>query len=298
MIHSYIGELAALATAMCWTLSPIAFEYSGKEVGSLNVNYIRLIIAFLFIGIYTFFTRGMFFPMDATAMNWIWLLISGIIGFVIGDLFLFEAYVLIGARLSMLIMATVPILSAIADYIIVGQKLAIVDIIGMLVTIYGIALVILVKNSNEKSVKLTKPIKGFLYAFIGALGQALGLIFSKVGMGSYDAFAATQIRTIAGIIGFSIIITYSNGWGKVISACKQIKIMKYITLGSFFGPFLGVSFSLLALQYTATGIASTIMSISRITIIPISIIVFREAVTKKEIVGAIISIIGVGILFL
>ena len=48
MIHSYIGELAALATAICWTLSPIAFEYSGKEVGSLSVNYIRLIIAFIF----------------------------------------------------------------------------------------------------------------------------------------------------------------------------------------------------------------------------------------------------------
>ncbi|WP_160685173.1 DMT family transporter [Clostridium sp. C2-6-12] len=298
MIHSYIGELAALATAICWTLSPIAFEYSGKEVGSLSVNYIRLIIAFVFIGIYTLFTRGMFLPMDATATNWIWLLVSGIIGFVIGDLFLFEAYVLIGARLSMLIMATVPILSAIADYIIVGQKLTIVDVVGMLVTIYGIAIVILVKNSNEKSVKLSKPIKGFFYAFMGALGQAMGLIFSKVGMGNYDAFAATQIRTIAGIIGFSIIITYSNAWGKVFSACKKVKVMKYITLGSFFGPFLGVSFSLLALQYTATGIASTIMSISRIIIIPFSIIVFREAVTKKEIVGAVISIVGVGILFL
>ena len=298
MIHSYLGELAALATAICWTFSPIAFEYSGKEVGSLSVNYIRLIIAFLFIGIYTFFTRGMFLPIDATAGNWIWLMISGIIGFVIGDLFLFEAYVLIGARLSMLIMATVPIISALADFVIVGQKLTIVDVIGMLVTIYGIAIVILVKNSKEKSAKLTKPIKGFIYAFMGALGQALGLIFSKVGMENYDAFAATQIRTIAGIIGFSIIITYSNAWRNVFSAIKQGRVMKYITIGSFFGPFLGVSFSLLALQYTATGIASTIMSISRIIIIPFSIIVFHEAVNKKEIIGAFISIIGVGILFL
>lgn len=145
---------------------------------------------------------------------------------------------------------------------------------------------------------MTKPIKGFFYAFMGALGQAFGLIFSKVGMGNYDAFAATQIRTIAGIIGFSIIITYSNAWRNVYSAIKQARVMKFITLGSFFGPFLGVSFSLLALQYTATGIASTIMSISRIIIIPFSIIAFHEAITKKEILGAVISILGVGILFL
>lgn len=298
MLHSYLGELAALATAICWTVSPIAFEYAGKKVGSLSVNYIRLIIAFLFIGIYTFFTRGMFLPLDATATNWIWLLISGIIGFVIGDFFLFEAYVQIGARLTMLIMATVPILSALADYIIIGEKLTLLDVIGILITIYGIALVILIKNSNEKTVKLSKSIKGYFYAFIGALGQALGLIFSKIGMGSYDAFAATQIRTIAGIIGFSIIITYSKEWINVFKAFKQAKVMRYITFGSFFGPFLGVSFSLLAIQYTATGIASTIMSISRIIIIPVSIMIFHEKVMKKEIIGAFISILGVGILFL
>ena len=298
MLHSYLGELASLATAICWAISPIAFEYAGKKVGSLSVNFIRLIIAFIFIGMYTFFTRGMFFPLDATPENWIWLLISGVIGFVIGDFFLFEAYVRIGARLTMLIMATVPILSALADYIIAGQKITLLDVIGMLVTIYGIILVLLVKDSSNKTMKLSHPIKGIFYAFMGAMGQAFGLIFSKVGMGSYDAFASTQIRTIAGIIGFLIIITYSKEWKNIFNVCKQVRVMKYITLGSFFGPFLGVSFSLLALQYTATGIASTIMSISRILIIPASIIIFHEKVTRKEMLGAFISIIGVSILFL
>ena len=59
-----------------------------------------------------------------------------------------------------------------------------------------------------------------------------------------------------------------------------------------------ITFSLLAIQYTATGIASTIMSISRIIIIPVSIMIFHEKVMKKEIIGAFISILGVGILFL
>jgi drug/metabolite transporter (DMT)-like permease len=240
----------------------------------------------------------MFLPLDATMNNWIWLIISGIIGFVLGDFFLFEAYVQIGARLTMLIMATVPIISAIADYIIVGQSLTLTDIVGMLITMYGVAIVILVKNQDSNTVKFSKTLKGLFYALMGAVGQAVGLIFSKIGMENYDAFASTQIRTIAAIIGFSIIITYSKEWGNVFKTFRNIKVMKYITFGSFFGPFLGVSFSLLALQYIATGIASTIMSISRIIIIPASIMIFHEKVTKKEILGAVISIVGVSILFI
>lgn len=297
-MNSYLGEISALVTAIVWAISPIAFESAGKKVGSLSVNFIRLIMAFLFIGLYTYFARGMFLPLDATVNNWIWLFISGIIGFVIGDFFLFEAYVLIGARLSMLIMATVPILSAIADYIIMGQVLTLVDLIGMTVTIYGIAIVILVKNPGNTKMKFTKPLKGFFYAFMGAAGQAFGLIFSKMGMGSYDAFASTQIRTIAAIIGFGIIITYKKGWSDLLKALKNVSAMKDITVGSFFGPFIGVSLSLLAIQYTATGIASTIMSVSRIIIIPISIFIFHEKVTRKEVYGALLSIVGVGILFI
>jgi drug/metabolite transporter (DMT)-like permease len=298
MSNTYFGGLVALITAICWAISPIAFEYAGKKVGSLSVNFIRLIVAFIFIGIYTYFSRGMFLPLDATMNNWIWLIISGIIGFVLGDFFLFEAYVQIGARLTMLIMATVPIISAIADYIIVGQSLTLTDIVGMLITMYGVVIVILVKNPDSNTVKFSKPLKGLFYALMGAVGQAVGLIFSKIGMENYDAFASTQIRTIAAIIGFSIIITYSKEWGNVFKTFRNIKVMKYITFGSFFGPFLGVSFSLLALQYIATGIASTIMSISRIIIIPASIMIFHEKVTKKEILGAVISIVGVSILFI
>jgi drug/metabolite transporter (DMT)-like permease len=74
--------------------------------------------------------------------------------------------------------------------------------------------------------------------------------------------------------------------------------MKYISIGSFFGPFLGVSFSLLAVQYTATGIVSTIISISPILIIPASILIFKEKVLPKEILGALVSIIGVALLFI
>lgn len=299
MIHSNLGELASFITAICWTITPIAFESAGRRVGSLSVNFIRLVVAFFLIGIFTLITRGMFLPFDASSANITWLTISGLIGFVIGDLFLFEAYVKIGARISMLIMAASPPLTALIGFIAMGETITLTDLLGMFITVGGIALVIIVKGSKEKKVKLSHPVKGLIYAFIGALGQSGGLVFSKLGMaGDYNAFAATQIRIIAALIGFGIVVTIRKHWKQMFFAVKDMKAIMSISIGAFFGPFLGVSFSLLAVQHTTTGVASTIMSISRILIIPISILVFKEKVSLKEILGALITVLGVGLLFI
>ena len=298
MFQAHIGEIAALATALCWTITAITFESAGKKVGSISVNLIRLIIAFLLISIYNLFARGMILPLDASSSTWIWLSFSGMIGFVIGDLFLFQAFVEVGSRISMLIMSTVPPITAITGFLIMGERITPLGLAGMIITILGIAVVILTKNPEDKRVKLSHPIKGLIYAFIGALGQAFGLVFSKFGMGSYDPFAATQIRIIAAIIGFSLVITVSKNWGKLFLAFKDKRAIKYISIGSVFGPFIGVSLSLLAVQHAPTGIVSTITSITPILIIPVSIIVFKEKIFTKEIFGAIITLIGISLLFI
>jgi len=298
MVQSHLGEIAALATAACWTITAVAFESAGKKVGSLSVNIIRLVIALLLISGFNLFSRGMILPFDASGSTWIWLTISGLIGFVIGDLFLFQAYVQVGSRISMLIMSTVPPITAIAGFVLMGERITLLGLAGMLITISGIALVILTKSSTDKKIEFTHSIKGLIYAFIGALGQAFGLVFSKFGMGSYNPVAATQIRIIAAIFGFAVVITVSKNWKNVYIALKDSKAMKNITIGSLFGPFIGVSLSLLAVQHAPTGIVSTIMSITPILIIPVSILFLKERVFPKEIIGAFISLIGISLLFL
>ena len=298
MFQSHLGEIAALATALCWTISAVAFESAGKKVGSISVNLIRLFIALVLISVFNLVTRGMLLPLDASGSTWLWLSFSGLIGFVIGDLFLFQAFVQVGSRISMLIMSTVPPITAITGYLLMGERITYLGLAGMIITIGGIALVILTKNSGERIVRLTHPVKGLIFAFIGALGQAFGLVFSKFGMGSYNAIAATQIRIIAAIIGFSIVITISKNWGNLYTALKDNKAMTHISIGSFFGPFIGVSLSLFAVQHASTGIVSTIMSITPILIIPMSIIMLKEKVAPREIIGAVITLTGVSLLFI
>ncbi|MEI7675420.1 MAG: DMT family transporter [Bacteroidales bacterium] len=297
MLQSHIGEFAALLTAICWTATALAFESASHKVGSIPVNIIRLVLAMLFLSLSTYIMRGMWLPTDATPKAWLWLSMSGLIGFVIGDLFLFKSYTVVGARISMLMMTLVPPMTALIGWLMLGETLSLFSIIGMTLTVGGIALVILNRGEGERRFTVSHSIRGLFYAFMGAVGQAFGLIFSKIGMGSYNAFAATQIRILTGIVGFVVLVTILRKWSGVMTGLRNLPAMKRITLGSVFGPFLGVSFSLYAIQHTSAGIASTIMSITPILIIPPSLLLMKQRITTKEIVGAIISVAGVALFF-
>ena len=297
-MQSRIGEIAALITAICWALNGIAFESAGKKIGSLSLSYIRLYIAFILLCITAYFMRGIALPLDADLNNWIWLSLSGVIGFVLGDIFLFQAYIEIGSRISLLIMSAAPPLTALISFFILGERISALGLLGIFITMIGIGLVILSKNQDGNKVEFNRPVKGLIYASIGALGQAMGLIFSKKGMGTYDPLAATQIRIIAAALVLTVLITKNKKWSEILESMKNKSAMPALVAGSIFGPFVGVAFSLLAVKYTATGIVSSISSISPILVIPASIYIFKEKVTPKEILGAVVSIAGVILLFL
>jgi drug/metabolite transporter (DMT)-like permease len=301
-MQNYLGEIAALLTALCWTVTAMAFESAGKRVGALSLNLIRLVIGLLFLALYNTIAQGQFFP-QATSYQWIWLVLSGLVGFVLGDLFLFQSFILIGARIAMLIMSLVPPLTALIGWITLGEVLSGREFIGMGVTMLGIVLVMArkleFKKAQNGSVQKMGPILlGSLFALGGAAGQAAGLVLSKKGMQDMNAFSATQIRIMAGVVGFAIVITLFKRWKVLFGALKDGIAMKAMTLGSFTGPFLGVSLSLLAVQHTETGIAATLMALTPVMIIPPAILLKREHIHVLEILGALISMGGVALFFL
>ncbi|SHI02850.1 DMT family transporter [Clostridium grantii] len=296
MFVTHLGEIIALATALCWTITSLSFESAGKKIGTMSLNFIRLIIGFILISLYCYFTRGLILPIDASLHNWTWLGLSGLVGFVIGDLFLFQAFIELGARISMLVMASVPPITALMGYIFLDEKLTSLNFIGMFITIVGISIVVFQKSS--KKIELVHPLRGLCFAFIGALGQSFGMILSKIGMDNMNAFAASQIRIIFALLGFSMLFFFLKKWKAVFKGVKNISAMKALTVGAIFGPFIGVSLSLMALNYTSAGNVSTITSIVPVLIIPFSVIIFKERVSLKEIAGSIITIFGVCTLFL
>jgi len=296
--NHHLGEFSALLTAFFWTITSLAFESASNKIGSVAVNILRLIIAFAFLSVFTLIRRGFLLPIDASSENWIWLSLSGLIGFVFGDLFLFKSYTMIGSRFSMLIMTLVPPITAFFSFIILGERLTLFHYLGMTLTFIGIAMAIFSRAGKGEKLSLKLSPMGILYAIGGAIGQALGLVLSKFGMKNYDPFSATQIRIIAGIIGYVILVTFLSRWRNVTKATHDKSGMLLTSVGAFFGPFLGVSFSLVAIKYTEAGIASTIMALVPVFIIIPAVILFKQKVTISEILGAIVSVAGVALFFL
>ncbi len=298
MDASHLGEWAALFTAVCWTIAAIAFEVACKRAGALVVNWVRLFLGLLLLSIFCWIIRGQLLPLDAPPLAWRWLIISGVAGFAIGDLLLFRAFMMIGSRMAMLVMAFVPLLTAIMGWALMGETLGWNGLAGMTLTVCGITLVVLQRGDGNDRVKLSHPVKGILLALGGALGQSSQLVLSKYGMGNYDPFAATQIRIIAGVMATLPVVLLTGRLTRVATLFTSKRTLGAASLGALFGPFLGVALSLYAVQHTSTGAASTIMAIVPVLIIPPALILFREKITTRELAGAVIAVAGVAVIFL
>lgn len=297
MIQAHLGEFSALLTACFWVISGVFFEKASKRTSSLAVAYLRIIFAFILISLLLWVMRGKPLPTDATPSAWLWLSLSGLVGFVIGDIFLFEAYVSIGARISLLLMSFSPVITGLLSYFIFGEVLQPLAIVGIVLTLAGIAVVVLTKGDHN-NLKLRVDSYGVLCGVMGAVGQSVGTILSKQGMGNYDAFAATQIRIIASILGFTLFFFIGKHWQKLATLLKDTHASLQTAAGAVFGTTLGVGFSLLAIQHTQAAVAAAIMSIMPVLIIPVNWLVLKEKIKWIEMLGALVTVVGVILLYL
>ena len=292
---NYLGELCALLTAVLWSGTSLAFSAAAEKIGSLQLNINRMIFASVFL-ISTIFLMG--YKFDLTSSQFTNLIISGIIGLVIGDSFLFKSYQMIGARISMLLMALSPALSAILAFIFLNETISFLGIIGILITISGIALVVLERNANSKY-KITTL--GIIYGILGAMGQAGGLIFAKFAFneGHITGFIATFIRVFSSVIIFLPIMMLLRKYKNPYKLFSKDKSALGVTLiGTILGPFLGITFSLIAVENTKVGIAATLMSTMPIIMLPMVKYIYKEKLTWRAITGAVIAVLGVGLIFL
>jgi len=293
----YIGEISALITAVLWAGTAIVFTEATKLVGSYVVNITRLILATS----YLVFIILLFNLNYEISFQQIYLLgLSGIIGLAFGDGFLFKSFQYIGARLSMLVMTLSPPIAAILAYIYLGEQLSNFGILGIVITISGVSIVVF-KRSEQPTSDYKKNNLGYLFAFLGAIGQAVNLIFAKEAfqLGDINVFVATFYRMVPSIPFMYLLGLLIRKKRNSITILKtESKALRYIIVGSVIGPFLGITFSLIAISNTYVGIASTLMATVPIVMLPIVVLYYKEKLSAISIIGAFVAIIGIAILFL
>jgi drug/metabolite transporter (DMT)-like permease len=318
-----LGELAAFGTALCWTTSALFFEGATRAVGALAVNFWKVVVAFFLLGAASIAFRGMPLPLDASPRAWLFLAVSGVVGFVVADYFLFTAYSLIGSRITVLFQALTPIFTALLAFLVLGERMRRGAVLGMALVVCGILIVVLSRAvggsggpaagrgatsvpsaqadaSAVASAAAASKVqaKGYVFAFLAAVFQAVGLIFSKIGLGGYNPISGTQIRVMTAAVGFGLQALLTGKLGAISGALRQRLVVRNTAIGSVFGPFLGVVFSLYALQNASAGAASTLMALTPVLIIPPSILLLKQRVKPAEILGAAIAVAGAALFFL
>lgn len=320
-----IGESIALAVALSWTATALFAEVASKHLGSLPFNVLRMTFSLSLLVLTLWATMGVPWPRYADGVTWRWLLISGVVGYVIGDYCLMQGYIIIGSRFGQLLMTLSAPTAAITGRLLLGESMRPLAIVGMVVTLTGIAISILGKGDHQ-GVGLRLPPKGILYGSLAGICQGVGLVLSKVGLQHYDEallasgisdhaipdgallplplflsipFAATMIRASIGLLGFfaMLMIINKDGLQRLRDGIKDRKAMWCVLGSTVFGPFIGVSLSLLATQYTSTGIAQTLFALTPVLIIAPAAWLFHQKVRPREVLGAVISVVGAALFF-
>jgi len=292
---SYLGESAALLTALCWALNSVCFTVAGRRVGSASVNLGRLLMAWATLLLVHLVLYGSLFPLQAGGARLGWLGMSGLIGFALGDAVLFEAFVLIGARLAMLLMTLSPIFSALLAWLFLGQNLSLPKILAMVVTLGGIAWVVWGGGEHEDHPHLWR---GILLGVGGALGQSVGMVFSKFGLaGNFPPISAKLIRVTAGVAALLLYFGATGRLRSTLGTLRDGRATAFIALGAVTGPVLGVVLSLIAIAKAPMGVATTLMSLSPVILLPVSHFIFKEKVGGHAILGTLLALAGAAALF-
>lgn len=310
---NYLGELISLGVAFSWTIAALASEIGSRRLGVFVMNVWRMGLALLFSILLMWLTMGQPYPVYAGCEAWGWLLLSGVVGYFFGDWCLFNSYLTIGSRYGQLFMTLAPMFAALSAWIMIGQTLSWNALLAMAVTLTGIAISILSKGKDNHHVSLQLPLRGILYGIGAGVGQGVGLVLSKIGLDHYTAdvpadvlptvvdylpFGSNLIRCVAGVTCFALWMMARGEAGQMRRSVHDHKGLLAMLTAVFTGPFIGVGFSLMAVQYTAAGIASTIMALTPILILLPSRWLFGQPITTRGIIGAVISCVGVSLFFL
>lgn len=293
----FLGEIAGLLTAICWSGSSLVFSTATRRLGTVLVNIARLVFALVFLAIVILIAGS---PFQVSATQLLYFAISGVIGLALGDSFLFRSYLHIGPRLSMLVMSIAPAISAVCAWFILGERLSLLGIAGIVITVSGVALVVYEPGTGGKLAGRDLAV-GLLSAGVAAVSQGVGLTFAKLAFmeGAVDGFVAAALRIASSLVVLlPIVLLFRRLPDPVKAFTNDVKGFWLTALGSVLGPFIGITLSLLAVQHTKVGIAATLIATVPIIMLPMVHFIYREHLTARSILGACIAVAGVAVLFL
>lgn len=307
MIEPGIG--IALLTALSWSIGIFPFTEAARRLGTNSLNHFRLLVAVVVLTpLVIIISNTSFVSLFNSPMHeqWIWMGFSGVVGLTLGDHFGFTSFAILGPRIASVFNTLAPGAAFLFSFLLLGEHVNVVGVVGMLITILGVAWVSLSKKGKSQiriSAGMQSSSKGVVFAILAALCQGIGLVMSKKGMMPYEGeklfpLHAAWMRMLIAASSLYFVTLISNRWGLVLKPLLKNEGggIKFALIGSLFGPIMGVSLSMMAVSMINVSVAQTLFSLVPVLAIPLNYLFYKEKITISSVIGAAIAVLGVFVL--
>ncbi len=317
-----IGEAAALTAAILWAAATLMFGRMGRQLAPVVLNLVKGLFAIAFILITLAIqpalpaaaassTDTSAFPVTAT----LYLLLSGGIGIGLGDTAYFSAINTLGARRALLLETLAPPIAAVLAWIFLAEQLSLMAVVGIGMTLLGVAWVI---SERLPGTDQKKWGAGIQVALLATFCQASGAVLSRAALANttVDPLWSSLLRLLAGLAFMGVLVavqpqrlgeyqrsavvdpqgTWQIRWRSSLAALKTPRLIAAVGIAAFFATYLGIWLQQIALKYTATGIAQSLLATSPLFVLPMAALL-GDRISWRATIGAAIALGGVWLLF-
>lgn len=289
MSGDLIGALAALSSALLFTIAALLFQMVTASVPAAGINLYKGVVAIVLMSLLAPFPSAALQPVVLLAL-------SGLLGITIGDTAYFLALSHLGARRLLLLDTLGPGFTALLAVAVLHESLMPLQWLGIALTLYGVGWVMRERSPRGGEAPDRVSWRGWAFGLASMGCHAAGVILSKMGLESLSSMEGTMIRQLFATLALVVIGLGTGSLRSWVSPLRDRRLLALTTAAALIGTFLGIWMSLLALKYTNASLAATLNATGPLFVLVLARLVLGERVSARAVLGAVIAVAGVCLL--
>jgi len=295
------GVGLSLSAAFFWAASPMFFASAGRRIGSFHVVLLRSLLASIaLVGVLTVYGLTAGWPAAPTRAQLGWLAVSGLFGMGIGDVLIYESWVLLGVRRAVQVQTLAPLASVLLAWVWLGERLSIWTLAGTAMVLAGTSYAVLARQEMNGASREPGRVSaaGLMCGAAGAICVGIGAVTARHVLGDMNTLLATMIRVASAAVILWMVPVGRRHARQTLGFLRDRFVLSRVLPGTFVGPFAGMLCYLGALKRLEAGPASTLVAMSPLFVLPMVALRYRARIGIDVIAASIVAVGGVALICL
>lgn len=280
----WIGIAAALGSAASWACATVVFDRLGKLMPAAGMTFFKGLFSLVLMVVLVLGSGGF----DHVSLHdFIFLALSGIVGISIGDTLFFRSLQDLGAKVQVLYFMLGQVVTMVLSFLMLGEVLSVREYIGATILLCGIMVVTIGKQEDHPN-----KVRGILGGFASILCFSLSSIMVKVSIADVGVPTATFWRMFFSTVSIMFIGFTSKRFVTWYTPLKQTKTLLLFLMNVVIITYGGFLLSMLAIKLITVSLASVLSATEPVFVLILAFLINHERVSKRELIGAVITISG------